>query len=345
MLNNFIKISKISLVLVYLVILAGSLVRMTGSGMGCPDWPKCFGYYIPPSEESDLIFKSNHDYKSNQMIILNNEKLYTAKSDFRSSNEINLNNWILYEKHNYVTYNPVHTWIEFINRLIGAIAGIFTILMLLMSLKYWKENKNITLISLLVVLGMGFQAWLGKLVVDSNLAPYKITVHMLMALVIVGLIIYLIYTLNERENIVSDKKIKYLIIVSITLTLIQVITGTQVREFIDIQYELSKNKDLWLESPDFYFYFHRTFSLLVFFINAFLYYYAFKKSYNLKIISLISLVIFLEILLGIIMYYGDFPIFSQPLHLFLATILFGYQFYWSLFFIKNTNDLQIKNNS
>jgi cytochrome c oxidase assembly protein subunit 15 len=244
-----------------------------------------------------------------------------------------------------VTYNPVHTWIEFINRLIGAIAGIFTILMLLMSLKYWKENKNITLISLLVVLGMGFQAWLGKLVVDSNLAPYKITVHMLMALVIVGLIIYLIYTLKERENIVSDKKIKYLIIVSITLTLIQVITGTQVREFIDIQYELSKNKDLWLESPDFYFYFHRTFSLLVFFINAFLYYYAFKKSYNLKIISLITLVIFLEILLGIIMYYGDFPIFSQPLHLFLATILFGYQFYWSLFFIKNTNDLQIKNNS
>ena len=67
-----------------------------------------------------------------------------------------------------------------------------TLLMLLLSLKYWKENKNITLITLLVVLGMGFQAWLGKLVVDSNLAPYKITVHMLMALVIVALIIYLI---------------------------------------------------------------------------------------------------------------------------------------------------------
>mgnify|MGYP000406736640 CR=1 FL=1 len=79
-----------------------------------------------------------------------------------------------------------------------------------------------------------------------------------------------------------------------------------------------------------------TFSLLVFFTNVYLLYYAYTKAYNLKTILLISLVILFEIFLGVIMYYGDFPILSQPLHLFLATILFGFQFYWSLFFLKKT---------
>ena len=44
MIKYFISWAKIALILVYLVIVAGALVRMTGSGMGCPDWPKCFGY-------------------------------------------------------------------------------------------------------------------------------------------------------------------------------------------------------------------------------------------------------------------------------------------------------------
>ena len=76
--------------------------------------------------------------------------------------------------------------------MIGAIAGFSTLIMFFLSTYEFKRNKKLTFLSGLVVLSMGFQAWLGKLVVDSNLSPYKISIHMLMAIVIVCLLIYII---------------------------------------------------------------------------------------------------------------------------------------------------------
>ena len=137
--NNFIKISKISLVLVYLVILAGSLVRMTGSGMGCPDWPKCFGLLIPPTEIGQIEWFPNKSFTKGIVLKKNNE-LIIAKKDFSSKEKFNFSNWNKYTKHDYSDFNPSKTWIEFLNRLIGAIAGLATVLMLIFSIKFWREN-------------------------------------------------------------------------------------------------------------------------------------------------------------------------------------------------------------
>ena len=100
----------LSLVLVYLVIAAGAIVRMTGSGMGCPDWPKCFGYLIPPTERAQLDWKADHSYQKGQVIIVK-ESLRVAPKDFISNKEYTPENWEIYTKHDYAIFNPTHTWI------------------------------------------------------------------------------------------------------------------------------------------------------------------------------------------------------------------------------------------
>lgn len=327
-LKYFRPLTKIALVLIYLVIIAGAVVRMTGSGMGCPDWPKCFGYYIPPSEESEIVFKPENTYKKG-IIIINNDSLWVAKNNFTSTKQFNKTDWSHYTKHSYAKYNPTHTWIEYINRLTGALAGIPILIFTILSFWFWRQNKWITILSVFTVFAMGFQAWLGKTVVDSNLAPFKITIHMVMALVIVAMILYIIYVSKTNRDVKPyDATFKNLLIVAIALTLIQTVLGTQVRQFIDEQIKaIGYDKALWLENPTLQFYIHRTFSVIVFLLNVWLFMRNRKLGLGHSKFNIVIWCLALEIATGIAMYYFDFPFLSQPIHLVIASVLFGVQFY------------------
>jgi cytochrome c oxidase assembly protein subunit 15 len=326
---QFRKIAKLSLILVYLVIVAGAVVRMTGSGMGCPDWPKCFGYYIPPTEASELEWQPDRLYKKGQVVIID-KALQISKETFTTSTSFDPFNWEPYTKHDYAVFNPWHTWIEYINRLLGALAGLATLVLAVISFKYWKKKKRIPILSWLVVFGMGFQAWLGATVVYSVLEPVKITLHMFMALVIVALLLYIIYLANaENKGIQFDRLTLNLGILALCLTLVQIIMGTQVRQFVDEQIDLLGYgaKTLWLKDPLLLFYVHRSFSILVLLVNSFLAYRIITLNLGHFKIYWVLFLLFVEILTGMAMYYLNFPFASQPLHLVLASILFGVQFY------------------
>ena len=134
-----------------------------------------------------------------------------------------------------------------------------------------------------------------------------------------------------------------MVLVSIVFTIIQIVIGTQVREFIDQQIIMigETKKNLWLLVLPSIFLTHRSFSLLILTVNLFIIYLSRKINLNSKIIFWILGIIAIEIILGIAMYYLHFPFSSQPLHLLLATILFGLQFYFYIS-IRNINQNNIK---
>ena len=91
-----------------------------------------------------------------------------------------------------------------------------------------------------------------------------------------------------------------------------------------------QNKNMWLSNPEINFFIHRSFSIFIFISNAFLFYLARKIKTNLTWIKFILILIIIEIIAGASMYYFAFPILSQPIHLLIAIIIFGLQFYWYL---------------
>jgi len=130
----------------------------------------------------------------------------------------------------------------------------------------------------------------------------------------------------------SIKFLKRLIAFSMFVMLIQILIGLKVREFIDIKIDLYgyENKNLWLSNPELNFFIHRSFSIFILISNFLLFYLAKKLNTNTKWITIILVLIFSEIIAGASMYYFSFPLLSQPLHLLIAILIFGAQFFWFL---------------
>jgi len=342
--KRFPSIVKITIISLYLIFLAGAIVRMTGSGMGCPDWPKCFGYYIPPTEESQITWQPNTHYNQG-MIIIKDKVLFVAEKELNTSTNFNQKNWTNYAKHDYAKFNKFHTWTEYINRLVSVLAGFVFLFLIVGATKFWKENKRIPLLSFLAFFLMLFEAWLGKTVVDTNLTPAIITVHMVVGLVIIALLLKLHFIVSEHkkqstsvsleEDIKTKSTIKYnslfqkLLIVSVIFSLIQIALGTQIRQFIDEQVKLFgfENKNYSLMNPSFKFYFHRSFTIAIVLVNLGLFYINQIKGLGFKLVNWIVFFIFLEAFTGVLMYYAEFPIGTQAVHLLAGAILFGLQFY------------------
>jgi cytochrome c oxidase assembly protein subunit 15 len=303
---NFRRLGTLTIFAVYFVILVGGIVRASGAGMGCPDWPTCFGQWVPPTDESQLP--------------VNYHEIYAQRG---------------YEN---TQFNPVKTWTEYTNRLVGVTIGFLIFLTAWSSRIYLKTDKTIFYLAVSVFFLVGFQGWLGSSVVASNLKPFMITLHMLLALFIVALLIYTIAR-SQRDAIARidvralPDKFKTVLIAAMVMTLLQVAMGTQVREAVDFISHgyASLERQYWRDDFPIIFYIHRSFSSVILFTNLWLAWKIFRSVDNnnllLRIgISLVALVV-TAIFAGISLDRLGMPAIAQPVHLLMANLIFGVQFF------------------
>ncbi len=317
------RLTRLEIVLVFLVIIAGSVVRMTGSGMGCPDWPKCFGHLIPPTDRAQLDWLPNHTFTKGQIIIAD-ESLQVAANNFTSTSTYNKINWKPYTKHNYAEFNPVHTWIEYINRLFGALSGIPMLLLVFISALYLKKNWKYFALSISGLFLLGFEAWLGKLVVDGNLIPGSITIHMLGSLVIIGVLMLLLRLVSDKAVASITKKQQQFLLLTLLLTILQIGLGTQVREQIDVLNDEGLVRSSWINRLNWQFLVHRSLSIVFVILNVWI----FKLTRSSAIAAEYRWVLILigfEIFVGVALNYFGMPLWAQPTHLLIGTLLFAFQ--------------------
>jgi cytochrome c oxidase assembly protein subunit 15 len=280
----------------YFLILVGGLVRASGAGLGCPDWPRCFGGWIPPASAADL------------------------PAGFEASQ-----------------FNATLMWTEYLNRLLGVAVGLLIFATLISAWRHHRHTPRIFWPTLAAFLLVGFQGWLGGVVVQQALTAWIVTVHMVVALVIVSLLLYsTVYAFlfsgpasGPPASPAARPLLAWSTLALLALTLVQVILGTQVREGIDHALDAGVDRANALATVGRFDLWHRDAALLIMAVSAWVFWLVWTRHRAepalVRVTLLLAAFVGLQVLLGASMAYGALTPPAQVAHLSASSLLLGAQ--------------------
>ena len=323
--RRFLRVNKITIVSIFLVILAGGVVRSTGSGMGCPDWPKCFGRFVPPTDASQLPPGYEEVYIAGRQA--KNERFANMLERFGNkelADRIRHDESIL----EHEAFNAAKTWTEYVNRLVGAITGILVLVTAICSITFFKTKRSIFVWSVINVFALGYQAWLGSIVVSTNLMPWVITIYTY----------FKVRAMRDKDLLINhtSRWIKPLAAFSLLMIVLQVAVGTGVREEIDVIASSGNSPDraTWLEQVSEVFEWHRSLAwvssvaIVVLFLVVRSRFAAHTQ--QSRFTNMLVILLGLQLVSALVLAYLGMPAYVQTVHLMVACLLFGAQYYQML---------------
>lgn len=298
-LTSFQRLALWTTATTYFLILVGGLVRASGAGLGCPDWPRCFGGWVPPMSVAELP-----------------------------------------PQFDPAQFNPTLMWTEYLNRLLGAAVGLLIVATAVSAWRHHRRDPRILWTTIAAVLLTGFQGWLGGRVVAHELAAWIVTVHMVVALVIVQMLLYVTVTAGDGRRAMASAvaradaagakapALRTAISVLIALTLIQIVLGTQVRGGVDAALDAGVARDAALATVGTYDLLHRDAAFVVLLGSILFQFWLAARRAPMVVLrwSWISLgLAVVQIGLGVVMAYVTLLPAAQVLHLTVASLFLGAQ--------------------
>ena len=294
------------------LVFMGAIVRATGSGLGCPDWPFCYGRMVPPTTAEDIDFTQ-----------VSLEK-FRRKAAQHGRDPASITPSLLRAE-----FDPVKTWIEYLNRLSSLPLSLAVLGMMVASLRQIRPIKIASSVALLLLL---INAWLGARVVFSGLQPGIITTHMALAMIMLCVLVYAWWRAAPRPWRFNDARAPFTLAITLFLLIvIEGIMGSQVRELTDTlaKTHLGQPRSAWtteLEQSWVYL-LHRSFSWLILIAGIA---FTIKAKQSIMLERCVLCIVLSQMVLGIVLSHIGILALAQVLHVGLSAMLVSALFLWLL---------------
>lgn len=323
------RLAWIALLSLILLVVAGATVRVTGSGLGCPDWPTCWGCLIPPTsvDQIDVDKLDLEKFKKHATRKGIDPETITRETVLDS-------------------FNPVHTWIEFTNRLATLPLGFATLFLFLFSwFKRFSRGSHkgwITGLSFFCLADVIANAIMGAIVVRSGLQPGIITLHMALAFLLIVVLITVIWLSRPESSAAATvsrsarKRLTFVSLIFFACLFGEGLMGSQLREQTDEMQIAAEAQDGieredWAEqlSTTWIFKIHRTFSWTLLITSGLLFYWVTRdQTWTAPEPKLIFGMVIAMMLMGIVL--GHIKIYPivQVLHVGMTAVLLAVTWHW-----------------